>query len=144
MASIRVGNSGQGDHIWIWGTGNCCFIGSHRFSCRHTCYRHFHQQAKTAMRRHDFCNDWILANPIGILATPKTLAMHSKQEVSSETNERHHTPSIGLTLRSDLLGNVQGTAHITYGNRQHCISNMTVQQYSPLPRYKPRSKCRIR
>ena len=52
-------------------------------------------------------------HPKGIHVTPYPSLCNSKQDVSSNMNGRHHTPSIGLILRSDLLGKVQGTAHIT-------------------------------
>lgn len=52
-------------------------------------------------------------HPKGIHVTPDPSLCNSKQEVSSQTNGKHHPISKGLTLRSDLLGNVQGTAHIT-------------------------------
>lgn len=52
-------------------------------------------------------------HPKGIHVTPDPSLCNSKQEVSSKTNRKHHPISKGLTLRSDLLGNVQGTAHIT-------------------------------
>lgn len=52
-------------------------------------------------------------HPKGFHVTPNPSLCNSKQEVSSKEDLEHHTPSRGLTLRSDLLGNVQGTAHIT-------------------------------
>jgi hypothetical protein len=52
-------------------------------------------------------------HPKGIHVTPDPSLCNSKQEVSSKTNGKYHPISKGLTLRSDLLGNVQGTAHIT-------------------------------
>jgi hypothetical protein len=49
-------------------------------------------------------------------------AVKIKRCLPEHPSGKHHTPSIGLILRSALFGNVQGTAHITYNTRQHYTS----------------------
>lgn len=77
------------------------------FICHHTWYRHSHQQANQAMRHESCPSERFHVTPDPSLCNPK------KTRGIIRTNRKHHTPSIGLILRSDLLGNVQGTAHIT-------------------------------
>ena len=63
------------------------------------------------MRRHDAFREPCPSERLPRNA--KSVALQFKTRGIIKKESENHTPSIGLILQSDLLGNVQGTAHIT-------------------------------
>jgi len=57
--------------------------------------------------------DMVHVHPKASRVTPDPSLCNSKSKLSSKDEREPQNRSIGLILRSDLLGNVQGTAHIT-------------------------------